>query len=243
MPIPSKKRAASRAPEARQVKKVRLTQAYALARTAERKRKYYGLAPLTARSDSIYLYNPLYYLVTGGLRDQRLGNRISGAYLHYSMSLTPLALNALGDPVDQGVAARIVVFRHTKEWNSASEGAWAINTGGSGITISTSDVVKDIGTDRLCQSYLNVDEIRVLHDRVVMLPRPELGGTATDANGPHKIVKGMIRLGDIRLNDGTNAYSRDPNVYVAVMAASSSGNTLPEAVRVATNFLLTWNDM
>jgi len=66
-PAMSKKRSASRPPEGRPKKVRPNSMPFNLSRTLERKRKYYGLAPLTARSDSIYLYNPLYYLVMGAL--------------------------------------------------------------------------------------------------------------------------------------------------------------------------------
>ena len=44
---------------AKKVKQAQRRQPY-LMRRAERKRKYYGLAPITPRSDVINVYNPLY---------------------------------------------------------------------------------------------------------------------------------------------------------------------------------------
>ena len=226
------------------IRKLNVPQQYMQTRRTERKRKYYGLAPLTIRSDSVYLYNPLYYLVTGGSRDQRIGTKVQKPFLHYSMALTPTALNAIGDPIDQGVAVRIVVFTHNKEWYSGAEGAWAINTGGTGTPITNADILKDTGSDRLVASFLNVDEIRVLHDRVHVLQRDSGGAVpaATDANGPHKNVKGSVKLPDHRFNDGTNAFGRDDNIYVAVMGTTSSGVTVPDCARIATNLLITYDD-
>lgn len=226
---------------AKKAKQVQRRQPY-LMRRVERKRKYYGLAPITPRSDVINLYNPLYYLVPGTGRDQRIGNRITGTYLHYSLSVAPKALNALGDVIDQGVSFRIVVFTHTKEWQSGAEGSWALTTGGAGTAPSIAEILKDTGGDRYVQSYLNIDEIKVLHDRYVELPRPELGNAATEDTGPLRLVKGSCRLGDFKFQDGTNAFGRDRNVYVAVMASGAAGLTLVEACRVAANFLVTFDD-
>jgi len=243
---PSKKRGRSVSRQTpRTPKRVRVVpqvQPYPM-RRVERKRKYYGLAPITPSTAVVNLYNPLYYLVPGGSRDQRLGNRISNAWLHYSLHVNPMLLNALGDWIDQGCTWRIVVFTHTKEWTSGVEGAWALNTLGAGTAITTAEILKDTGSDRAAQSFLNVDEIVVLHDRQITLERTEFGTLdQSDLNGPHRIVSGKCRLGDFRFNDGTNAYGRDRNVYVALMSSSASGNTIEDVGRAAINMLITFDD-
>lgn len=239
-----KKRAASRAPSKGPAKRFKRPAPLTLMRRVERKRKYYGLAPITPSTAVINLYNPLYYLVPGGAVGQRLGNRLSNAFIHYSIHLNPMLLNALGDWIDQGVIWRVVVFHSPKEWQSGVEGAWALNTLGVGTAITNGEIVKDTGTDRLAQSFLNVDDITVVHDRSIPLDRTEFGTLdQSDLNGPARIIRGSARIGDYRFNEGTNAFGRDRNYYVAIMCSSASGNTIEDAGRCAANFLVTWDDM
>ena len=144
-------------------------------RRVERKRAYFGLLNIQPASASIHMYNPLYYITPGTGRDQRIGNQVSRATLHYSFRLCALALTALAEGIDQSAFIRVVVFTHSKEWNSNSVSQWALNTAGAGTTINASELLKDSGSDRHCQSYLNIDEIRVLHDRVIQLEREQTG--------------------------------------------------------------------
>ena len=240
----SRKRQFSGTPASRYSKKPRVAAPRFIPyKREERKRKYYGLAPISPGSTDIVLYNPLYYLVPGTSRDQRIGNRVTTPKLHYSIMLAPMAINALTDPVDQSVVCRIVVFTHPKEWRSTAEGAWDLNTAGVGTIISAGDILKDTGADRSAQSYLNIDEIKVLHDKIVHLPRPEPGLSSNDDYGPAKLVKGSVSLGDYRFNDATNAFGRDRNVYIAVMSSSGSGATLVDSFNMRTNFLLTYDDI
>ena len=217
-----------------------VTRAYPM-RRVERKRNYYGLLNIQPSSSSIYMYNPLYYITPGTGRDQRIGNQVSRATLHYSMRLCALALTALAEGIDQSVFVRIVVFTHSKEWNSNNVGQWALNTGGSGTTINAGELLKDSGADRHCQSYLNVDEVRVLHDRVIQLEREQTG--PGNSPGPAKIVKGMVPLGNLRFQDGTNAYLRGDNVYVAVFASTGSGVAVASNATVSTNMMVSYDDV
>lgn len=210
-------------------------------RRVERKRLYYGLLSIQPSSSSINMYNPLYYLTPGTGRDQRIGNQVSRATLYYSMRLCALALTALSEGIDQSVFVRIVVFTHSKEWNSNSPNQWALNTGGTGTAITASELLKDSGADRHCQSYMNIDEVRVLHDRVVQLRREQTG--PGNSPGPAKIVKGMVPLGNLRFQDGTNAYLRGDNVYVAVFSSTGSGVSVASNATVSTNFMLSYDDV
>ena len=210
-------------------------------RRVERKRAYFGLLNIQPASAAIHMYNPLYYITPGTGRDQRIGNQVSRATLHYSFRLCALALTALAEGIDQSAFIRVVVFTHSKEWNSNSVSQWALNTGGAGTTINASELLKDSGSDRHCQSYLNIDEIRVLHDRVIQLEREQTG--PGNSPGPAKIVKGMVPLGNLRFQDGTNAYLRGDNIYVAVFASSGSGNAVASTATVSANMMISYDDV
>ena len=84
---------------------------------------------------------------------------------------------------------------HTKEWQSGAEGAWALTTGGAGTAPSIAEILKDTGGDRYVQSYLNIDEIKVLHDRYVELPRQNLAMRPRKIRGRCVWSRGLAVLG------------------------------------------------
>lgn len=176
---------------------------------------YQSIRPSAINFGDIKLYNLYYYLDVGTGKTQRVGAKIKDAVLHWRILLNPLNQVGSGVTNAQGMFVRIILFKHTKEWNSGNALDFTLNTGGSGNTIADNEIFYDNDTRRRITSFLSSTEIAVLKDQTVPINRTN--PTASLDYGSGKLVTGKINIGNLTFNDSTNnAYLKGKNIYMLI---------------------------
>ena len=209
----------------------------------EKKIVPFGLSPFTVTTGDIRLYNLLYFVNQGTGNNERIGNLLQKAHVHYRIQASAICQDTFSVEVCETAHVRLIIFAADKEWNSGGVGTMALNTGGSGVIIANSEIFYDTGNDRLATTFLNLQDIQVLHEKVINIDRTEQGTGTTTLVGRGRIMKGTVRLGDLRYNGGNTTYLKGRNIYAAIVAVGSTDNTsLFNIARVRTNFLVTFTD-
>lgn len=190
----------------------------ALAKTIENKTRAVSLDVLNVRGNTIYLYNPFYYIPSGTTEADRIGDRIThsryrlrGTYYHRGVSLGNSDRYSCSK-------VRVMVFRAAPQWNSGAEAQWS-NTNYGTAVYSPSYLFKNAPTsDILHVAFPNMNHITVLADKVFTASRKTVdvgtSGIGTD-------ISIDIPLGSAQyLDQAASNYLKGTQVYVAIMASS-----------------------
>lgn len=209
--------------------------------SSERKQLYFGVAPINITQGQTYLHNPPYWVTQGVTQGTRIGDKISDVKLNYRIGVTAVGLNASAARETDAIQFRVFIFSHTKEWQNAAAGDLSLNTFPGGNVIGDSEMYRDIGADRRVQTYLNYNDINVIHDKRHRVP---INTDSTPIHdGEYRVFSGKVSLGDLMFNSSLpTSFLKRKNWYVAVTAANGGG-TNGVVCRVRANFYLSWRDM
>lgn len=221
-------------------KRVRVIPPYVPRHRNERKIIPYGTTPFVMSSGQIYMYNPTIFVDPGTGNNQRVGNYIQDARLHYSFFLSAVNYTSLGTLLAESVVFRIFVFTSDKEWSSINVGNMSVNTAGTGNNITAGEMLLDTGADRRAQSFFNLQDIQVIHEKLVTCHK--VVNPSTAINGRGQVVRGSVKLGNLRYQGGAGSYLKNKQVYIAITASSSTDVSVDFLGQVRANMLLTFTD-
>lgn len=202
-----------------------------------------GLSTRNLLLNDLRLYNPLYYVNRGVGKDQRIGNLGTNAKLHYRIHTSALCNDVVGTTICEGAIVRFIVYKHNKEWRTTASNGWDSIGGGVGVNMTSGELFYDTSAERLATSFLNQEDITVLHDKHVKVIRAVYRTTDSVFNGRSSLLSGVVNLGNLKWNAGDGSFLKDGNIYCCIVAsASSPSSSVDTTVTIRTNFLVTFGD-